>query len=96
MLCECCLIWEDEDMYLFVSDDFAPADEASAAIFRQIGEYTLPECDEGELRWIPAGELMALPMWEGLYNAITGYVDNITLQDMIDNYNSANGGDYCI
>ena len=58
-------MYEDEDMYLFVSDDFAPADEASAAIFRQIGEYTLPECDEGELRWIPAGGLMALPMWEG-------------------------------
>ena len=25
----------------------------------------LPDCDEGELRWIPEEELMSLPMWEG-------------------------------
>ena len=25
----------------------------------------LPECAEGELRWIPVDEVMSLPLWEG-------------------------------
>ena len=29
------------------------------------GEYELPECDEGELAWVPAEQLLDLPMWEG-------------------------------
>ena len=44
--------YEDEDMYLYSSDDFElPAE--------------LPDCNEGELKWIPREELMNLPMWEG-------------------------------
>ena len=44
--------YEDEDMYLYSSDDFElPAE--------------LPDCNEGELKWIPQDELMSLPMWEG-------------------------------
>ncbi len=35
-----------------------------------------------------------LPIWEGLYKAITDYLDGITLADVIDKLN--NGGDYCI
>ena len=26
---------------------------------------TLPDCAEGELRWIPADEVLTLPLWEG-------------------------------
>ena len=51
-------VYEDEDMYLYYSDDFEPADRAE-------GVCTLPECDEGELRWIEASDIMDLPMWEG-------------------------------
>lgn len=57
--------WDDEDMYLYKSDNFEPVDGASAELFRQTGECKLPECDEGELRWIPEQELMSLPMWQG-------------------------------
>ena len=45
--------WEDEDMYLYSSDDFVCGPEGTTV------------CDEGELAWIPAGRLPDLPMWEG-------------------------------
>lgn len=38
-------------------------------------------------------ECITLPIWEGLYKAITDYLDGITLKDIIEN---AGGGDYCI
>ena len=57
--------YEDEDMYLYSTSDFEPADREAADIFRETAVYELPECNEGELRWIPAGKLMELPMWEG-------------------------------
>lgn len=44
--------WEDEDMYLYSSDDFETHNE-------------LALCDEGELAWIKDKELFDLPMWEG-------------------------------
>ena len=44
--------WEDEDMYLYRAE--AGADTDVQLI-----------CSEGELRWIPEGEMMDLPMWEG-------------------------------
>lgn len=40
------------------------------------------------------GECATLPVWEGLYKAITDYLDGITLRDVMEN--SAGGGDYCI
>ncbi len=43
-----------------------------------------------------ASECMTLPVWEGLYKVITDYLDNITLQDIIDNNAAMNGNDYCI
>ena len=43
-----------------------------------------------------AAECMTLPIWEGLYKVITDYLDNITLQDIIDNNPAINGDDYCI
>ena len=44
--------YEDEDMYLYSSSDFKLPDE-------------LPDCDEGELKWIPKNKLLELPTWEG-------------------------------
>lgn len=44
--------YEDEDMYLYSSDDF------------EMPEF-LPECDEGELHWVAKSDLLELPMWEG-------------------------------
>lgn len=57
--------YEDEDMYLYYSDDFEPGDETALRRYQEEGVYELPECDEGELRWIPSAELSGLPMWEG-------------------------------
>lgn len=57
--------YEDEDMYLYSSSDFAPADESAAEAFARTGLYEPPPCSEGELAWIPREELMSLPMWEG-------------------------------
>ena len=45
--------WEDEDMYLYRA-------EVSGA-----EEEVPPACSEGQLRWVPEGALMELPMWEG-------------------------------
>lgn len=44
--------YEDEDMYLYSSNDFELPLE-------------LPDCNEGELKWVPKKDLMSLPMWEG-------------------------------
>ena len=57
--------YDDEDMYLYSSDDFEPADGEAAEVFRESGEYPPPFCNEGELAWVPEGELLSLPMWEG-------------------------------
>lgn len=43
--------WEYEDMYLYSGE--VPADTEAA------------ECDEGELKWIPQGEILGLKLWEG-------------------------------
>lgn len=39
-------------------------------------------------------ECITLPVWEGLYKAITDYLDGISLQDIIDK--AAAGNDFCI
>lgn len=57
--------YEDEDMYLFSSSDFEPAEEEAARVFEETGMYMPPDCSEGELAWIPRSRLMDLPMWEG-------------------------------
>ncbi len=43
-------VWEDEDMYLYAGEAFT-------------GE--LQECSEGTLAWIPAEEVLQLPLWAG-------------------------------
>lgn len=39
-------------------------------------------------------DCITLPVWEGLYKVITDYLDNLTLQDIIDK--SSVGNDFCI
>ena len=51
--------WEDEDMFLYSSEDFI----AGGGEYKD-EEYTAV-CDEGELAWIPEENLSELPMWEG-------------------------------
>ena len=67
--------YEDEDMYLYSSSDFEPADEETARIFAATGEYDPPACGEGELAWIPREQLLSLPMWEG---------DRVFLTELLD------------
>ena len=57
--------YEDEDMYLYSSREFIPADERAASLFAESGIYEPPECSEGELSWVAEDELLELPMWEG-------------------------------
>ena len=57
--------YEDEDMYLYSSSDFEPADEEAARVFAEAGSYEPPVCTEGELAWVPREKLMGLPMWQG-------------------------------
>ena len=45
--------WEEEEMHLFTSE--LPEGTLPA----------LPECNEGELKWVQKKEANALPMWEG-------------------------------
>ncbi len=37
-----------------------------------------------------SADCLTLPIWEGLYKVITDYLDNITLQDIIDRQDSSN------
>ena len=39
---------------------------------------------------------ITLPLWEGLYKVVNDYLDNITLQELIDNYNQTAGDEYYI
>lgn len=39
---------------------------------------------------------MTLYIWEGLYSAITEYLDSITLQDIIDRSAETGANDFCI
>ncbi len=41
-----------------------------------------------------ADSCMTLGVWKGLYKVITDYLDNMSLQDIIDNYTAAD--DFCI
>ena len=57
--------YEDEDMYLYSSSDFEPADEEAARVFAETGKYEPPDCSEGELAWVPHEKMLDLPTWEG-------------------------------
>lgn len=43
-----------------------------------------------------SAECITLPMWQGLYKAITDYLDGITLQDILDQQQTRLGNDYII
>lgn len=45
-----CPPWPTEQMFLFTADGFT-------------GELTA--CDEGDLEWVPVGQVCDLPVWEG-------------------------------
>ena len=53
------------------------------------------------LDWNPEGcerrnDCMTLPMWQGLSKVIADYLDNITLQDIIDDYQARAVDNYSI
>lgn len=52
-------------------------------------EYEPIDCER-------AAECLTLPVWRGLYQKVTEYLDNITLQDIIDKEAQNYGNDYCI
>jgi Rrf2 family protein len=42
------------------------------------------------------GNCLTLPVWQGLYAVINSYVDGITLERMIEQYNERAADNYCI
>ena len=46
--------WEDEDMYLYLADGYRKEDGRD-----------IPDCNEGDLRWIPKDEILSLNLWAG-------------------------------
>lgn len=56
--------WSDEDMYLYSSSQFRPAD-AGAAPLSPDDPFPLPTCDEGTFAWIPVEQIGGLSLWEG-------------------------------
>ncbi len=54
-------------------------------------------CLEGTVNDCPKqNDCITLPLWKGFYKVITDYLDNITLQDILDQEASKNGGNYMI
>lgn len=43
-----------------------------------------------------SNDCLTLPLWKGLYKAITDYLDSITLQDLLDNQKDLYANDYVI
>ena len=57
--------WPAEDMYLYSSDDFTWPGAPCSGSFTPADARALPDCSEGELKWIAEEKLLDLPMWEG-------------------------------
>ncbi len=54
-------------------------------------------CLESEENTCPrAADCITLPVWQGLYEVTKQYLDNVTLQSIIDNCTVTPGNDYCI
>lgn len=54
-------------------------------------------CLEGEQNLCARqGDCATLPIWEGLSRVINGYLDGITLQDVLDQQAARRGNDYVI
>ena len=76
-----------------------PADQYTVGEILRITEGGLAPvaCLEQDINDCPrAAECVTLPVWEGLYQAVTNYLDGLTLQDIIDRNAARNGNDYCI
>lgn len=66
-----------------------PASECTVGEILRLTEGSLAPitCLEQEVNECPRQtSCITLPMWEGLYKQITDYLDNITLQKMIDDF----------
>jgi Rrf2 family protein len=54
-------------------------------------------CLEDEVNQCERAEICkTLPMWTGFYKVITGYLDHITLQDMLEQYQEHSSDHYVI
>lgn len=74
-----------------------PASEYTVGDILRVTEGSIApvSCLDYEVNDCPRAETcMTLHVWEGLYKAITDYLDGITLQDIIDKNETAD--DYCI
>jgi Rrf2 family protein len=61
------------------------------------GSLTPIACLEDEInQCVHAGFCKTLSMWTGLNKAITGYLDSVTLQDMLEQYEEQNADNYVI
>ena len=72
-----------------------PRDYRVGDILRVTEGNLTPVADE-EPRYGDTVTAAIAPFWQGLNRAIDTYVDNVTLEDLCDNYHSLNGGDYSI
>lgn len=76
----------------------APREYTVGSILRLTeGSITPVAC----LDWDPVGcesrnDCMTLPLWQGLGKVIDDYLDNITLQDIIDDYQARGANNYSI
>lgn len=57
---------------------------------------TLPCLDENAPPCNRRNECVTLPFWSGLQNAIDGYIDSVTLEDLLLESQGTAGDDYCI
>lgn len=76
-----------------------PASQYSVGEILRLTEGSLApvSCLANEVNDCPrANECITLPIWEGLNKVISDYLDNISLTDIIEQYNSNNGNDYYI
>lgn len=76
-----------------------PADQYTVAEILRLteGELAPVACLEGEQNDCPrAAECITLPVWKGLLDVINNYLENITLQSMIDSFSTDRADNYCI
>lgn len=75
-----------------------PAECTVGAVLRategNLAPVTCLEYDENDCP--RAGNCATLFIWEGLYRAVTDYLDSITLQDILDRMGESGADNYCI
>jgi Rrf2 family protein len=75
-----------------------PSNCTVSQVLRMTESSLVPvDCLEDEVNQCERAEIcMTLPMWMGLKKVIDDYLDNITLQDMIDRYRERGTDNYVI